>query len=289
MSRNSSNGVSAAISEIERERRVYRRSQSIKSALISCASLIVFALAVYLLLSRSEGWNRVRMTFFSPKYFMQALPVVFKGLLTNIRILLFAVAGVAVFGTLIAVVRTTGSSVLFPLRLLAAAYTDICRGTPIIIALYLIGFGIPGLKLFGRIDASLLGTIAITAVYSAYVSEVIRAGIEAVHPSQRAAARSLGLTHAQTLRIIILPQAVRKVIPALMNDFVSMQKDVGLVSVLGAIDAVRSAQIMVSKSYNFTPYIVSGVLFILMSLPFIRLTDWYTAKLRRREQQGGSV
>lgn len=282
-------GETETVSPTEAERRLYRRSQSVKSVLISIVSLVVFALVISVLLARSEGWNRVRVTFFSPKYFLESLPVVAGGLLTNVQILLFAVIGVAVFGTGIAVVRTTRSAVLFPLRFLAAAYTDVIRGTPMIIVLYLVGFGIPGLRLFGRIDASFLGTVSVIMVYSAYVAEVIRAGIEAVHPSQRAAARSLGLTHSETMWIVILPQAVRKVIPALMNDFVSMQKDVGLVSVLGAIDAVRSAQIMVAKTYNFTPYIVAGVLFILMSLPFIRLTDWYTAKLRKREQTGGTV
>jgi polar amino acid transport system permease protein len=158
-----------------------------------------------------------------------------------------------------------------------------------IIVLYLIGFGIPGLRIFGRIDAALLGTISIIVVYSAYCSEVLRAGIESVHPSQRAAARALGLSHSQTMRLIVLPQAIRKVVPALMNEFVSMQKDVGLVSVLGAIDAVRSAQIMVSKGYNFTPYLVTGVMFVAMSFPVIRLTDWYTARLKKREQTGGTV
>jgi polar amino acid transport system permease protein len=276
-------------SSIELERIKYRRGQRVKSTLVSCASLVVFAFVIYVLLSHSEGWDRVRITFFSGRHFVDALPGVFTGLLTNIKILFYAVIGVAIFGTLIAVVRTTNSAVLFPLRLFAAGYTDIMRGTPMIIVLYLVGFGIPGLRLFGRIDASLLGTVAIIMVYSAYVSEVLRAGIEAVHPSQRLAARSLGLSHSQTMRMIILPQAVRKVIPALMNDFVSMQKDVGLVSVLGAIDAVRSAQIAVAKTYNFTPYIVAGVLFIAMSLPCIRVTDWYTKKLQKREQMGVAV
>jgi polar amino acid transport system permease protein len=222
-------------------------------------------------------------------YFSQSIGKVFKGLLKNLQILVFAATGVAILSTLIAVVRTSRSPVLFPLRVLASVYTDVFRGLPMLIILYLIGFGIPGLRIFGRIDAALLGTIAIIIGYSAYVAEVIRAGIEAVHPSQRAAARSLGLSHAQTMRIIILPQAIRKVVPALMNDFVAMQKDVGLVSVLGVVDAVRAAQIEVAKSYNFTPYIVAGLLFILLSLPCIRLTDWYTAKLRKREQMEGAV
>jgi polar amino acid transport system permease protein len=134
-----------------------------------------------------------------------------------------------------------------------------------------------------------LGTIALVLTYSAYVSEVFRAGIEAVHPSQRLAARSLGLSHGKAMRLVILPQAVRKVTPALMNDFVAMQKDVGLISVLGAVDAVRAAQIEVAADYNYTPYVVAGLLFVLLALPTIRLTDWYTARLREREQIGGIV
>jgi polar amino acid transport system permease protein len=251
--------------------------------------LAVFVAAICLVLYSSEGWGRVQEAFFSPIYFRQSIGKVFKGLLKNLQILVFAATGVAILSTLIAVVRTSRSPVLFPLRVLASVYTDVFRGLPMLIILYLIGFGIPGLRIFGRIDAALLGTIAIIIGYSAYVAEVIRAGIEAVHPSQRAAARSLGLSHSQTMRIIILPQAIRKVVPALMNDFVAMQKDVGLVSVLGVVDAVRAAQIEVAKSYNFTPYIVAGLLFILLSLPCIRLTDWYTAKLRKREQMEGAV
>jgi polar amino acid transport system permease protein len=162
---------------------------------------------------------------------------------------------------------------------------------PLIITLYLVGFGIPGLIGSGgpRIPSEILGTIALVLTYSAYVSEVFRAGIEAVHPSQRIAARSLGLTHGQSMRLIILPQAVRKVTPALMNDFVAMQKDVGLISVLGAVDAVRAAQIETSHFFNYTPYIVAGLLFVLLALPMIRFTDWYTARLRSREQTGGIV
>jgi polar amino acid transport system permease protein len=131
--------------------------------------------------------------------------------------------------------------------------------------------------------------VALILTYSAYVSEVFRAGIEAVHPSQRLAARSLGLSHGKTMRLIVLPQAVRKVTPALMNDFVAMQKDVGLISVLGAVDAVRAAQIETSQAFNFTPYVVAGLLFVLLALPMIRLTDWYTARLRAREQIGSVV
>jgi polar amino acid transport system permease protein len=206
-------------------------------------------------------------------------------------VLLFAVVGVLVLSIILAAIRTLRGPVFFPLRALASAYTDLFRGMPLIITLYLVGFGIPGLLGPGvpRPPSELLGTIALVLTYSAYVSEVFRAGIEAVHPSQRLAARSLGLSHGASLRLIILPQAVRKVTPALMNDFVAMQKDVGLISVLGAVDAVRGAQIETSHFFNYTPYVVAGLLFVLLAIPMIRFTDWYTARLRSREQIGGIV
>jgi polar amino acid transport system permease protein len=252
-------------------------------------STVILATGIVILLANSEGWDRVSRAFFSPEHFIDALPKVLMGLLVNMRILVFAVIGTAVLSLLIAIARTTHAPVLFPLRFLAHAYTDIFRGIPIIVLLYHIGFGIPGLRLTdGRIDPAQLGTAALIIGYSAYVSEVLRAGIEAIHPSQRASGRSLGLTYNQTLRLVVLPQALRKVIPPLMNDFVSMQKDVGLVSVLGVIDAVRSAQIAAQNDFNFTPYVVSALVFICFSFPFIRLTDWYSRKVQLREFSQGS-
>jgi polar amino acid transport system permease protein len=270
-------------SALELERRAYRKKQGIKSVVISLAATLVFVGIVAFALSQSDGWERVRASFFSPKYFLSSLPIVAEGLLINIEILCFACVGVAILATLIAIVRTTTNAVMFPLRTLCSIYTGAMRGIPMIVLLYLIGFGIPGLNIFGRINPIILGTAALILAYSAYVAEVLRAGIEAVHPSQIAAARSLGLSARKTLRLVVLPQAVRKVIPPLMNDFISLQKDVGLVSVLGVVDAVRSAQIEVSHFYNFTPYVVAALLFILMSIPFIILTDWYSAKVRKRE------
>ena len=223
------------------------------------------------------------------EYFAKCFPEVLDGLWLNLRILIVAVIGVAVLATLIALIRTSHNPVMFPLRVIAAVYTTVMRGIPMIVLLYLIGFGIPGLGLFGRIDPAILGTIAIVLGYAAYVAEVLRAGFNDVHPSQRASARSLGLTAGQTTWLVVIPQALRKVTPALMNDFISMQKDVGLISVLGAVDAVRAAQIEVASSYNFTPYVVASLLFILMSVPFILLSDWYSERLRRREQSGGVV
>ncbi|KFI44907.1 amino acid ABC transporter membrane protein, PAAT family [Bifidobacterium bohemicum] len=276
-------------SQVEIDRRLYRKRQSLKSVATSIVSTLVLVALIVVGLKLSPGWPRVQQSFFSWHYFVKSFPDVLKGLWVNVQVLFFAVIGVAVFGTLLAMIRTSTSAVLFPLRALAALYTTVMRGIPMIVVLYLIGFGIPGLGIFGRIPAALLGTVAVVMSYSAYIGEVLRAGFEDVHPSQRASARSLGLTSGQTIRMVIIPQALRKVAPALMNDFISMQKDVGLISVLGVVDAVRAAQIDVSTSYNFTPYVVASLLFILLSVPFIILNDWYSARLRRREQSGGAV
>ena len=280
----------AAVSDVELGRRAFRRRQGKRSVLVSLASTVVFAVIVWITLINTPGWAAVQQTFFDPASFVAALPRVAEGFLLNLRVLFFSVIGVLVFSLLLATVRTLRGPIFFPLRALAAGYTDLFRGLPLIIVLYLVGFGIPGLGLTQtRIPAELLGTVALILTYSAYVAEVFRAGIEAVHPSQRLAARSLGLSHGKTLRLVILPQGVRKVTPALMNDFVAMQKDVGLISVLGAVDAVRAAQIETAQSYNFTPYVVAGLFFVLLALPMIRLTDWYTARLRAREQIGTIV
>lgn len=277
------------VSEVELSRRAYRRSQQLKSVITSLVSTLVLAAVIITGLKLSPGWPRVQETFFSGEYFVKSFPAVLDGLWLNLRVLVVAVIGVAIFATLIALVRTSKNPVMFPLRALAALYTTVMRGIPMIVILYLIGFGIPGLGLFGRIDPAILGTIAVIMGYSAYVAEVLRAGFNDVHPSQRASARSLGLTAGQTTWLVVVPQALRKVAPALMNDFISMQKDVGLISVLGAVDAVRAAQIDVASTYNFTPYVVASLLFILMSVPFILLNDWYAERLRRREQSGGTV
>jgi polar amino acid transport system permease protein len=281
--------VTLPVSEVELDRRRYRDGQRRRSLVVSVVSTLALATVVWLALVLSPGWDNVKSSFFDVGIGRDALPDILRGLWLNVRVLVVSAILVAIVGSMLAVARTLRSPVLAPVRFLAAAYTDIFRGMPLLIVLYLVGFGIPGLGLFGRVPSYVYGTVALVITYSAYVAEVLRAGIEAVHPSQRQAARSLGLTYNQTLRVVVLPQAVRKVTPALMNDFVSMQKDVGLISVLGAVDAVRAAQIQVAESYNFTPYVVAGVLFVLLSWPTIRLTDWYTARARQREQIGALV
>jgi polar amino acid transport system permease protein len=276
-------------SAIELERRAFRRHQNAKSVAISFISTIVFAVIVWFTVINTPGWSLVQQSFFNLDVLAGAWPRVVEGILLNIRVLLFAAVGVLILALILATLRTLSGPIFFPLRALAAGYTDLFRGMPLIIVLYLVGFGIPGLNALPRMPLEFWGTIALILTYSAYVSEVFRAGIESVHPSQRLAARSLGLSYGKTLRLIVMPQAVRKVTPALMNDFIAMQKDVGLISVLGAVDAVRAAQIETAQAFNFTPYVLAGLLFVLLALPMIRLTDWYTARLRAREQMGSIV
>ncbi len=276
-------------SPTELERRAFRKKQSGRSVAISFGSTLVFAIIIYFTVINTPGWERVQQAFFNVDVLIGAWPRVIEGLWLNIRVLFFAAIGVLILALLLATLRTLRGPVFFPLRAVAAGYTDLFRGIPLIIVLYLVGFGVPGLGALPRMPLEFWGTIALILTYSAYVSEVFRAGIESVHPSQRLAARSLGLNYGQTLRMIVMPQAVRKVTPALMNDFIAMQKDVGLISVLGAVDAVRAAQIETAQAFNFTPYVLAGLLFVLLALPMIRLTDWYSARLRDREQAGSTV
>jgi len=276
-------------SSLELDRRRYRARSLRRSAVVSIVSTLVFAAVIALGLINSPGWDAVKESFFNVEIGREYFGAILKGLWLNIQVLFFSSIGVAIVGTLLAVLRSLRGPIWFPLRAAAAAYTDLFRGIPLIIVLYLVGFGLPALGIFPRWPNYVWGTIAIILTYSAYVSEVLRAGIEAVHPSQRIAARSLGLSHAQTLRLVVIPQGLRKVVPALMNDFVSMQKDVGLISVLGAVDAVRAAQIAASTTYNFTPYVVAALLFVAISFPMIRLTDKVSKRMSGREQNAGTV
>ncbi|WP_406474213.1 amino acid ABC transporter permease [Streptomyces platensis] len=273
---------------IERER--FRRTRARRATAVAALSTLVTGAVLFLVITRSPGWPRTRETFFSPEYARMALPKVLDGLLLNLRLLVVCGAAVLVLGLLLAVARTLRGPVFFPLRALAAAYTDFFRGLPLIICLLMVVFGVPALRLQGvTTDPVLLGGTALVLTYSAYVAEVFRAGIESVHPSQRAAARSLGLSGGQALRFVVLPQAVRRVVPPLLNDLVSLQKDTGLVSIAGAVDAVYAAQIIAGKDFNFTPYVVAGLVFVALTIPMTRCTDWITARMDRRRAQGGLV
>ena len=278
-------------SQAEVQRASIRKAKRRRSVLVSLLSTLVFAALAGIGLVSTPGWDRVATSFFDLPTAIDAWPRVLDGLWLNLRVLVFAAVGVLIFGMLLAIMRTLRNPVFFPLRVFARGYVDFFRGLPLIIVLYLVGFGIPGLRLewLGRVPAEVLGTVALILTYSAYVAEVFRAGIESIHPSQRLAARSLGLTYSQTMRLVVLPQAVRRVAPPLMNDFVSLQKDVGLISILGAVDAVRGAQIEVAKFANFTPYVVAGLLFVLLAIPSIRFADHIAAKYAKREQAGSAL
>lgn len=266
-------------SEHERARAAYRRSRARRSSVISAVSTITVALVLTVLLTSSPGWPRVQWTYFNWEKALASFPAVIDGLWLNIRIMVVCGVIIAAFGLLIAVARTLRGAVFFPLRLVGTIYVDLFRGLPIILVLLLLGYGAPALRLEGLPTSTLFwGCVALILSYSAYVAEVFRAGIESVHPSQRAAARSLGLSHGKTLRFVVIPQAVRRVMPPLLNDAVSLQKDSGLISILGVVDAVRAAQIATASDFNYTPYVVAGVLFIALTVPMARFTDWIAHK-----------
>jgi polar amino acid transport system permease protein len=266
-------------SALEQERRAYRSSRARRSSLVAALSTAALLGLVVGLVVTSPGWERVKETFFNWDKAVDSFPAVLEGLWLNIRIMLICAVLIGIFGLTLAVMRTIRGPVAFPLRLFATAYVDLFRGLPLLLVLFLLGFGAPALRLSGLPNSALFwGATALVLSYSAYVAEVFRAGIESVHPSQRAAARSLGLSYGQTLRHVVLPQAVRRVVPPLMNDLVSLQKDSGLIAVLGVIDAIRAAQIETATDFNFTPYVVAGALFVALTIPMARFTDHLARK-----------
>ncbi len=238
----------------------------------------------------SPGWPRVQETFFSVEHARGAFPEIARSFWLNIKLFMVAEPLILVVGLVIALARGSRSPILFPLRALAVVYVDVFRGVPTLLLVYLVAFGIPALELQGVTnDLFWLGVFALTLSYSAYVAEVIRAGIDSVHPSQRAAARSLGLSHGQTTRNVVLPQALRRVAPPLLNDFVSLQKDTALVAVTGLVEALRAANVYAAFEFNYTPLVVAAVFFVALTVPLARLTDWLGNRALRRQHAGGTV
>jgi polar amino acid transport system permease protein len=230
--------------------------------------------------------HQVLHTFFNPHSFTLAMPDVWAGFQVNLKMMFIAEALVLVLALMVAIVRGLPGRAAKPLRALAIAYTDFFRGTPIILVTFIVGFGLPGLQLgfISNRSFTVYGIIALTLVYTAYVSEVFRAGIESVHPSQRSAARSLGLTYGQAMRYVVIPQAVRRVIPPLLNDFVGLQKDTALVSVIGVAEAASLAQQFSTQNGDFPSYVVAAVFFILITIPLARFTDHLVAQRELRER-----
>jgi len=255
---------------------------------IALASTVVFFTVLVVVVTHSPGWPEVRKTFFDWGEFTSSFPEIGRAFLLNVKIFCISEALILAFALLLAVIRSLPGPVFFPLRVLAIAYTDFFRGVPTILVIAILGLGAPALQLsWVPTSTTFWGVVSLTLIYTAYVSEVYRAGIESVHPSQEVAARSLGLTRAQGLRYVILPQAVRRVIPPLLNDFIGLQKDTSLVSILGAIEAFNQSEIDVNATFNFTPYLAAAALFVAITIPLARFTDWLAARDRRaRELQG---
>jgi polar amino acid transport system permease protein len=271
-------------SERQLERARYRRRRSlIRGAVAAVSTIVVIGLAVYFI-GQSPGWDRVHRTYFWWPDAKSSFPSVARAFWLNIRLFMVIEVFVLIVGVFVAIIRVIPSPALAPIKLLAVLYADIFRGTPTLLIVLLVGFGVPALRLTGAPTSLFwLGVIALTLSYGAYVAEVIRAGILSIHPTQWASGRALGLTYGQTMRHIVLPQAIRRVAPPLLNDFVSLQKDTALLSTIGLVESLRAAQVIAGRDFIFTPYVVSALFFIAATIPLARLTDYLTVRSLRRE------
>jgi polar amino acid transport system permease protein len=260
-----------------------------RNAAISAASTVGFFVVVGVILATAPGTDIVVERFFDWGHLTASLPGVARGFVENLQLMVIAEVLVLMFGLVLAVIRSLPGPVTLPLRLVAVGYVDLFRGVPLVLVLYIVAFALPGLELQGISELSLFtyGVISLTLVYSAYVAEVYRAGIESVHPSQIAAARSLGLSRWQALRFVVLPQAVRRVVPPLLNDFIGLQKDTALVSIIGVVEAAREAQAYGSENFNYAGYVVAAALFVLITIPLARFTD-HLVERDRRQRQGSA-
>jgi polar amino acid transport system permease protein len=254
---------------------------------IAVVSTIVFFTLTTIVIVNSSGWPQIREAFFDAEVFRYSFPLVLEKFWRNVQIFMIAEVLVLVLALVIAVMRSLAGPVFFPLRLLAGAYTDFFRGVPTLLVIALLGFGGPALQLKGVPKSDVFWAIvALTLVYSAYVAEVYRAGIDSIHPSQVASARALGLNTRKTMRFVVLPQAVRRVVPPLLNDFIGLQKDSALVAFLGYVEALRQAQIIQAATFNFTPYVALALIYLVITIPQARFVDWLIARDRRRREAG---
>jgi len=242
---------------------------------------------VIVVVTRSPGWESFKAYFFDGTIYRDSFPEILGAFWLNVKLFLAAEAIILPAALLLAVLRSLPGPVFFPIRALAILYTDLFRGIPTILVISLLGFGMPALGLSWIPQSQFFwAVVSLVLIYTAYVSEVYRAGIESIHPSQEAAARSLGLSHGQSLRFVVLPQAVRRVVPPLLNDFIGLQKDTALVGTLGVVEAFKQSQIDQSATFNGTPYLVAATLFVAITIPLARFTDWLIARNRRQQQVG---
>jgi polar amino acid transport system permease protein len=263
------------------------RQEGVRGVAVAVVSTIVLFTVLGVLVVNAPGWDRFRDFFFNGDVLAENFPQIAEKFLVNVKAFLIGEAIVLVFGLALAVARSLPGPVFFPIRALAIAYVDLFRSVPTILVIFILAFGMPALELGALpIDPFFWAVAAIVLVYSAYVAEVYRAGIESVHPSQDAAARSLGLGRFGSLRHVVVPQAVRRVVPPLLNDFIGLQKDTALISVGGVVESFRQAQIDVSANFNATPLVAVAILYVAITIPMTRLTDWLIARERRRRQAG---
>jgi polar amino acid transport system permease protein len=261
-----------------------------RPVLVAGASTVAVFGALALVVVNAPGWQEVQEDFLDAENFARSLPDIVEKFGVNVRLFLIAEVFILVWGLALAVLRSLPGPALFPVRLLATVYVDLFRALPGVLVIFILGFGIPGLGLPGvPREPFFWAVVALTLIYSAYVSEVYRAGIESVHPSQSAAARSLGLSQAQTFRHVVVPQAIRRVIPPLLNDFIGLQKDTVLVSFIGVVEIFRQSQIRQAATFNFTPYLAVALVFLVVTIPLARFTDWLLARERERRVGGGRM
>jgi polar amino acid transport system permease protein len=267
------------------------KTKGAKGVLVAVVSTLVVFTIIVVTVVRSPNWPEVQRAFFNGQEFADTFPDIARKFVRNIEYFLIAEVFILAFALLLAVIRSLTGPVFFPLRLLAIVYTDVFRGVPTILVVFLLGFGVPSLQLPGiPTSAAFWGVVALILSYTAYVAEVYRAGIESVHQSQTSSARSLGLSRWKTLRFVVIPQAVRRVIPALLNDFVALQKDTALVAFVVAVpEAFKEATIYQAGDFNFTPYLAAALLFLAITLPLTRLVDWLVNRQRRQRQSGGTL
>jgi polar amino acid transport system permease protein len=269
------------------EREAVRRRLNARAAGVAAGATVFTLVLLVVVIGSSPGWPRVRETFFSWHHARASFPTILEGFWINVKLFLVAEPLILLLGVLVAVVRSNTSAALFPARALAVFYTDLFRGVPTILVVFLACFGIPALQLSGVTTSFFwLGLAALVLSYGAYVAEVFRSGIESVHPSQLASADALGLSHGQAMRYVVLPQAVRRVVPPLLNDFVSLQKDTALVASAGLFEALFAARDYANYNFNFTPYLVAAAFFVALTVPLARFTDWLGRRYARRERAG---
>ena len=266
-----------------------RDRRALRSTAIAFVSTVVVFGGLAWLVVTSPGWPEVQDTFLNGDLFWESLPKLIAAFWINVVMFVAAECLVLIFGLLIALVRSLPGPVFTPFRIMATVYVDVLRAVPGLVVIFALGFGIPALGLVDpKTNPLVYGVFVLTLVYSAYVSEVYRAGIDSVHPSQGMAARSLGLSQFQAMRFVIVPQAVRRVIPPLLNDFIGLQKDTVLVSYIGVVEIFRQAQIIQSANFNFTPYVAVALVFMVVTIPLARFTDWLIAHDRGMRDPGGS-